>query len=206
MNDEEIMKRFNASLAEDNKQTPVAPYHATSNLNTAIGNPNINVNDPMNVNIQNGSLNQNNLNQTIPPVDLLKPESQFSGNSAVQNIAGQVSETQNPTSNTSINNVTNLNQSSNFSNTSNQISQQPNLNYQPDVTEQYIPNQNVQNDQVYRTTTYISTQPSTGRKKKKMVKLSFSPETKVALVIALILFIFIMVMPSLYDFIRNIRF
>lgn len=202
MNDEEIMKRFNASLAEDNKQTPVTPYHATGNLNTAIGNPNINVNDPMNVNIQNGGLNTNNTSSIVPPVDLLKPESQISNGVPVEE---QPSTNFNNNSNV----VLNLNQPSVATNMNGQGEQQSalqNTNYQPDVTEQYIPNQELQGDQVYKTTTYISTQPSMTQKKKKTVKLTLSPETKIAMVIALILFIFIMVMPTIYDFIRNIRF
>ena len=202
MNDEEIMKRFNASLAEDNKQTPVTPYHATGNLNTAIGNPNINVNDPMNVNIQNGGLNTNNTSSAVPPVDLLKPESQISNGMPV---VEQPSTNFNNNSNV----VPNLNQPSVAQNMNGQGKQQrisQNTNYQPDVTEQYIPNQELQGDQVYKTTTYISTQPSMKQKKKKTVKLTLSPETKIAMVIALILFIFIMVMPTIYDFIRNIRF
>lgn len=36
---------------KDNENT--RPYKATSNLNTVIGNPNIQVDDPMNINIQN---------------------------------------------------------------------------------------------------------------------------------------------------------
>ena len=202
MNDEEIMKRFNATLAEDNKQTPVTPYHATGNLNTAIGNPNINVNDPMNVNIQNGGLNTNNTSSAVPPVDLLKPESQISNRMPV---GEQPSTNFNNNSNV----VPNLNQPSVAQNMNGQGEQQSisqNTNYQPDVTEQYIPNQELQDDQVYKTTTYISTQPSMTQKKKKTVKLTLSPETKIAMVIALILFIFIMVMPTIYDFIRNIRF
>lgn len=202
MNDEEIMKRFNATLAEDNKQTPVTPYHATGNLNTAIGNPNINVNDPMNVNIQNGGLNTNNTSSAVPPVDLLKPEGQISNGMPV---GEQPSTNFNNNSNV----VLNLNQPSVAPNMNGQGGQQStaqNTNYQPDVTEQYIPNQELQDDQVYKTTTYISTQPSMTQKKKKTVKLTLSPETKIAMVIALILFIFIMVMPTIYDFIRNIRF
>ena len=35
----------------------VMPYKASGNLNTTIGNPRINVNDPMNVNIQSVNTN-----------------------------------------------------------------------------------------------------------------------------------------------------
>ncbi len=198
MNDDEIMKRFNESLNDNNNnnQTPVTPYHATGNLNTAIGNPNINVNDPMHVNIQNGS---NNNVTSVPPVDLLKPENQ------VSNTNGQASVNINNNSNNVINNNGQVN-TSNGVNQGEQLNGTTNTSYQPDVTEQYVPNQELQSDNVYKTTTYISTQPSINQKKKKTVKLSLSPETKIAMVIALILFIFIMVMPTIYDFIRSIRF
>lgn len=37
----------------DNSKNNVTPYRASSNLNTAISNPTINIYDPMNINIQN---------------------------------------------------------------------------------------------------------------------------------------------------------
>jgi len=46
----------------DYNSTNVRPYKATGNLNTAIGNPSININDAMNVNIQNASTNTQELN------------------------------------------------------------------------------------------------------------------------------------------------
>ena len=42
---------------KDYNSGTVRPYKATSNLNTAIGNPSVNINDTMNVNIQNVATN-----------------------------------------------------------------------------------------------------------------------------------------------------
>ena len=44
----------NANNNQDNNYTP---YRASGNLNTTIGNPNIDVNDAMNINIQNVATN-----------------------------------------------------------------------------------------------------------------------------------------------------
>ena len=55
-------------MQEDNTNNNdnVAPYRASKNLNTSIGIPSMDVNDPMNMNIQsvntNSSLNTNNIN------------------------------------------------------------------------------------------------------------------------------------------------
>lgn len=40
----------------NNPNDNLTPYRASSNLNTAISNPTVNINDPMNVNIQNSTM------------------------------------------------------------------------------------------------------------------------------------------------------
>lgn len=52
----------------NDKNEDVTPYRASGNLNTYIGIPKINVNDPMNVNIQNVNTNSNM--NTIPLDDI----------------------------------------------------------------------------------------------------------------------------------------
>ena len=49
-----------------NDNNNVSPYKATGNLNTTISNPSANINDTMNVNIENASLNMqtNSINPT----------------------------------------------------------------------------------------------------------------------------------------------
>ena len=65
-------------------------------------------------------------------------------------------------------------------------------------------NQNTQQSpqnqtQAYQTSYAQSTPMMQPTKKKKTIKLSFSPETKIAFIIALILLIFILFMPSIYE-------
>lgn len=46
----------------DYNDSNIKPYKAKGNLNTAIGNPSVNINDTMNINIQNLATNQANIN------------------------------------------------------------------------------------------------------------------------------------------------
>lgn len=48
----------------EREKPTVAPYKASGNLNTAINNPSININDTMNINIQNAGSNDTNSNIT----------------------------------------------------------------------------------------------------------------------------------------------
>ena len=70
MSEEEIMRQFNEAMREEElkKEAPesVAPYRATRNLNTQIGNPNMEFNNTMDVNIEN---NPGSFSQSISPQD-----------------------------------------------------------------------------------------------------------------------------------------
>lgn len=70
MSEEEIMRQFNEAMREEElkKEAPenVAPYRATRNLNTQIGNPNMEFNNTMDVNIEN---NLGSFSERVSPQD-----------------------------------------------------------------------------------------------------------------------------------------
>lgn len=67
---------------DDNKDEEVTPYRATGNLNTSIGIPMMNVNDPMNMNIE--SINTNSIpqinNQNIEQNNIQSDNKQIENN------------------------------------------------------------------------------------------------------------------------------
>ncbi len=170
MDDEEIMRRFNESLEEKPKE-PVAPYRATTNMNTMISNPSMNVNNPMNINIQNEK----------PPVDLMKVENKIdnSGNNMPLPPVERAELPPPPPP-------------------------APEQVYQNDVTEQYGFTVTPDDDEYKKTVTYISTKPQIKTVSKKK-RVPLPKEFKTTLIIGLILLIFILIMPSIYDFIRDLR-
>ena len=48
--------------SNDNNNESLTPYKASGNLNTSIGIPHMDVNDPMNINIQNVNTNSSMMN------------------------------------------------------------------------------------------------------------------------------------------------
>ena len=97
-----------------------SPYKASRNLNTAIGNPSVNINDTMNINIQNMATNSIPVNNQTPI------EAQVTDVKAPIN---KVENTYNP-------NVNNLNNSLNNINIQNDINQN-NINTS-NVTRTYV--------------------------------------------------------------------
>jgi len=164
MNDNET-NNINNFTNSDNSNVPT--YKATGNLNTMISNPSINVNDPMNINIQNNT-----------------------------SFDTQVSN-QNLNTDTYVNsvNTNTINANNNNNNINDNLGQEN--NNQP-ITPVVNENQNINQN-----TTYVANQTITP-KKKKTIKISFSKETKIALLIAFILLIFILIMPGIYDFFRGL--
>ena len=80
-----------------NNNDNVTPYRASGNLNTAIGNPRINVNDPMNMNIQSVSTN---------------PSINMQQNAAINNHQNAISSTESITNNKYLNQSINVEKSS----------------------------------------------------------------------------------------------
>lgn len=169
MDNKEIMKNFEETFAESKKEA-VAPYKASRNLNTAIGNPQMSVNNNMAVNINtdgqiDNTMSTNNINST-PIVET---------NSEPVTPINVVNETPAPI--------------------------EPEVKL--DITEQPIIKEPLKEEEIKYKTTYISNQNINNTKKK--ATLTISNEVKIALIICLILFIFILIMPTIADFFRDLR-
>ncbi|MBQ8681848.1 MAG: hypothetical protein IJ509_02950 [Bacilli bacterium] len=187
MNDNDLMRN------SDSQNT----YHATSNLNTAIENPQVNINSAMGVNLQNGDSNYN-VNQDL-----------------VNNVAN-------------FNNGYDINQnqfSSNFN--TNQYDTSQNFNVVNDEVgtsqygnvgshSQFIPNTNdtIGNDvSLYNNEDFsnnehldnVKYEPTMVEKKKPDSGFKLSKEFKIMMVIVFILILFVLVMPYVYDFFKELE-
>ena len=93
---------------DDKKLENVTPYRATGNLNTAISNPSIDINDTMDVNIKSVNTVQNNQVNTTNSIPLTKNQNTMNQNSVnMQNQYNNIYETnsQNTTNNQNVNNT-----------------------------------------------------------------------------------------------------
>ena len=153
------------NLDNNSNNNDTSTYRATSNLNTAIENPQINVNSATGVNMQdlgynNYANNNNNLNNN----------SQFLNNS--YNNQGEVNDySDNITS--PVNDSFNSNQS--------QSEDDGSYTYEPVMQEKKVKKENV------------------------ISSLLHSKEFKAIIFIVFILCLFLLVMPYIYDFFRNLK-
>lgn len=153
------------NLDNNSNNNDTNTYRATSNLNTAIENPQINVNSATGVNMQdlgynNYANNNNNLNNN----------SQFLNNS--YNNQGEVNDySDNITS--PVNDSFNSNQS--------QSENDGSYTYEPVMQEKKVKKENV------------------------ISSLLHSKEFKAIIFIVFILCLFLLVMPYIYDFFRNLK-
>lgn len=154
----------------------VQRYQASStNLNTVISNPTVNINDTMNMNIQNMSSNQGINNTTNSNVNSMINPSVTAPNIPVN--SGP--EPTNKYINTNINTNTNVNNntiSQNNINTSNMS------NVAPSINRTYVTNE--------------------VKPKKKTASIKMGSEFKTALLIVVILLIFILFLPIISDLIH----
>ena len=164
MNDNNL----NNNNLNDNK---VNTYRATSNLNTAIENPQINVNSATGVNIKDSGYNnyaENNINNN----------SNFLNN--------------------------NFNQSNNNINSSNNVISSSNN----DISSKYVPTNNDNNHNSYsnQSTENYSYQPVMKEKKENgtLSNTIHSKEFKIMIFIVFILVLFLLLMPYIYDFFREL--
>lgn len=163
-------------------------YRATSNLNTAIENPQINVSDATDVNVKD--LNYNNyVNNTNTDVN-----NTFLNNTYVNQNNDGVSDYATNNNNSNINSSNNLNINSNVNEgTSSDVNIQ---------TNSYITSSS--GDKIN-----YSYEPTLNEKKVEesgfISNLLHSKEFKILIFIMFILCIFLLVMPYVYDFIRNLH-
>lgn len=143
-------------------------YHATTNLNTAIENPQVNINSAMGVNIQN---TDNGMVSNLNNNDFLETN-QFSEDNNIQNY------------------VDNQNQENNL---------------------QFIPNEDNKqsfsssDDSSFTSNGQVSYEPIFQEKKKPSTGIVVSRELKVMIFIVFVLFLFILVIPYIYDFFKGLQ-
>ena len=149
------------------------PYRATTNLNTAIGNPSVNINDAMNVNIKTMS--------TPSSYQSLVQNSGVIPNTPLTTSNTQSVETQNQVYQTQTTGVANNNAQQNINN-------YPNNN---------ITNQNMQDSNSVKKT-YVNMD---NKPKKKTITFNVGPEFKIAIFIIVILLIFVFLLPIINEII-----
>ena len=157
-------------------------YRATTNLNTAIENPQVNINSAMGVNIQNVSENNSNVNDIAN-----YQNNSFSSNNYVDNNVVDSTVTNFINANNSANNVTvpTSSDNSSYNVVSNNSNNQSNeIANNGDVATNY--------------------EPTIESKKRKGIKIAISKELKMMIFVIMILVVFIMIIPSIYDFFRNL--
>ena len=143
-------------------------YHATTNLNTAIENPQVNINSAMGVNIQN---TDNDMVSNLNNNDFLETN-QFSEDNNIQNY------------------VDNQNQENNL---------------------QFIPNEDNKqsfsssDDSSFTSNGQVSYEPIFQEKNKPSTGIVVSRELKVMIFIVFVLFLFILVIPYIYDFFKGLQ-
>lgn len=158
----------------------VQRYQASStNLNTVISNPTVNINDTMNMNIQNMSSNQGINNTTNGNVNSMINPSVTAPNIPVN--SGP--EPTNKYINTNINNNNTVNSNINNNvNTINTINTSNMSNVAPSINRTYVTNE--------------------VKPKKKTASIKMGSEFKTALLIVVILLIFILFLPIISDLIH----
>ena len=158
-------------------QDNTGTYHATSNLNTAIENPQYDVNNAMTMNINgadNSSYQQQNLVQDEEPTYTFQPDSAVY-ESNIQSSSVQKNDTMVE---------------------GNSEGQQ----FIPDTSFQYQTTTNNSNDQ--QQATY---EPVMEQNKKNSVKFTIPREFQIVIFIVFIFFIFILLMPYIYDFFKELH-
>lgn len=227
---EELLKQFNDNFEFKQKDIEnVQPYRATTNFNTALNQPNININSATNVNIKdsdgiNNSMGVNNLMtpetinanngvqsnnvQTIQePINVYHNNSQMNNNinpNPNQNLINSENGNTNQMSTNNINSNTNSTPivvETNL-NTSQELTQTPDMNSSLDVTERFYKEEPIYDMQTEKTTTYISNMEEI--KPQKKITLKISKDTQVLLLMVVVIFIFILILPVISNFFNGL--
>lgn len=151
----------------------IRPYKATINLNTVIGNPNANINNAMDVNIQNVTADSQNTNsiQNIPNIPYYRENT--------NNTPDMIQKNEIKKDEVIIPNIEKTNNDISVNNNSN-INTNENTDY---VKKVYITKDN--------------------KPKKKTTSLNMGPEFKIVLLIIVILLAFVLLLPMLNDLIMG---
>lgn len=184
----------------NDRQMKENTYRATSNLNTAIENPQININSAMGVNIkdvENDNLaNTNQVDFSNSYNDSHNDSSSFSNNyNQFDNFSSNQFNNNSFEQNMNNTNVINNQGNSQFlSNANNQ-----NVSIQPELSD------NQQKENINISNQNVSYEPVMHEKKKQPKTVTVPRELKIMLFIIFILFIFILIMPYIYDFFKELQ-
>lgn len=182
----------NVNNGMDNANTP---YRAVRNLNTAIGNPNINVNSVTTSNI----LEDNNVQLSNTPVNNV-------GNDSSNNVGNQVTNVNNIDSGDDINKYINsLSSSTGESSANLNTNNEPPIITSSDDSSLESDNQGSlrENNNVSKTIVYENSYQSKGDKKARK-KIAIPTEFRTAIIIVLILLVVLTCFEPIYDFFRNL--
>ena len=191
-------------------------YKATANLNTAIDNPQINVNSATGVNVQDlgynnyvESTNQvNNITNDSSNVDNINNTANINSGSDVSLnnnnfVNNNVTSTSDSISSNNVGNdvTSNVDDSSNVNYDSSNLSDVNNTSNFNDTSSSVVTDSNKVNY------TYAPTLEEKKIKKESIISILFhSKEFKALIFIVFILCLFLLVMPVLYDLMRKIQF
>ena len=174
-----------------NNSSNAPQYHATSNLNTAMENPQFNVDNTMGVNIKNSNpLEDTSFNND----QLYQPNMNNQSNNFQTFEDNQLSSNMNNQFNT--NHVDNSNMGG--------VSETSNSQFIPDTTStQYVPSNSFNSTDTYQEPT-VSYEPVMEDKKKNS-RFTIPKDLRILVFIVFILIIFIMLMPYIYEFFRKLQ-
>lgn len=158
-------------------------YHATTNLNTAIENPQINMNSVVGVNIKN--------------VDATIANSYDDSNDNYINYQNE--------NMVNYNNSAMLNLEDNHQDFTTSVDNSMNNSNLNIKNSQFIPNhQEVSYEPTFGKGSNVSYEPTMEEKKRPDSNLKISREFKMVLFILFILFIFLLIIPYIYDFLQKL--
>ncbi len=179
------------------QSSKVDTYHATTNLNIDIENPQIHMNSAVGMNIKD--VHSNNYANPQISDDSINNYTNFNQNLVSNNFQNNYStnEIEKSTSGTNL--------------VQNQPKEEFNNHFQSPESNQFISNnlssygENNQYVPNADLTSHVVYEPTMEERKKKRTVFSLSMELKVTIFIVFILFIFILLMPYVYDFFKNLQ-
>jgi len=162
-------------------------YRATSNLNTALENPDVTVENTMEINIQDLD---NNDQSYVGNKDFII-NNNYDSILLENNISNDINNVSNDNVVSNINNVSNDNVVSNINNVSND-NVVSNIN-------------NVSSDNVVSNVDNVSYKPTMKPKKKPATGIKLAKEVKAMMIIILFLLIVVFVIPYVYDYFKEMN-
>ena len=197
-----------------NNQSNNAVYHATSNLNTAIENPSVNINSAMGVNVQgvednnlsnNGNSNLNSVNGYSNYQGINSPLDNNLSNNGNSNLNGVDGYSNYQADNQYGNYLNNtnmgyINQGNQFVNGS--FSDVGNQNDFQNINQSFN-SSDTTNNMVNNSVSYEPVMEK--NKKSGTKKIVLSREVKYTIFVVFVLVIFVMMMPYVYDFFKKLQ-